>query len=317
MTFTFSGAGTMAPIVCRVTGLSEQELPAETSSDGFLAVPIPGLCVGGSVDPRANNVGYIVFTGKSSGTDVSVDKRFFDWYEETVYKQFIQDQRECYDNCDPSAPVSDSNTAVSWFDGEQTQLAARTQAHQLTENTGKKIRDCKHSASRTQEEQGCDCSRCFATIKKIQATVTMKDLSSPLKMLCVATFNDLKRNKILCLPGRKEAALVDLLACVPTIIGKACTNDAIQGGMVENGMLDSESKKQPCLRAILGTCVGLSAAHEALILENLTVLLDDQMKYGRVREETFDLLEFPIDTGTKGNERRREAGISQEHRQRR
>ena len=123
----------------------------------------------GLKDPRANSTGYIVFTRKSLASSVSIDRMFFNWYESTVYKQFIEDQRQFYDGCQPDAAVSDSNTVASWFDGEMTQLSARTQAARLDETLKHKIRDCKHSASRTAEEQGCDCARCFATIKKIQA----------------------------------------------------------------------------------------------------------------------------------------------------
>ena len=163
LTFTFSAAGTMAPLVMRITRLSESELPVSTCPDSFLVVAVPGFCVGGSVDPQANSTGYIVFTRKSSASSVSIDRMFLNWYESTVYKQFIEDQRHIYDGCQPDAAVSDSNTVASWFDGEMTQLSACTQAARLDENLKHKIRDCKHSASRTAEEQGCDCAQCLAT----------------------------------------------------------------------------------------------------------------------------------------------------------
>ena len=68
--------------------------------------------------------------------------------------------------------------------------------------------------------------------------------------------------------------------------------------MVENEMLDSESNKQPCLRSILGTCYGLMAANENLLLQNLPELLEDQIHYGQVREKTFDLLIENLDTAS-------------------
>ena len=43
ITFTFSGAGTMAPIFISVLGLTERELPEEQC----ISLIIPGLCVGG------------------------------------------------------------------------------------------------------------------------------------------------------------------------------------------------------------------------------------------------------------------------------
>jgi len=110
LTFTFSAAGTMAPLVMRITRLSETELPVSTCPDGFLMVAVPGLCVGGSVDPRANSTGYIVFTRKSLASSVSIDRMFFNWYESTVYKQLIEDQRQFYDGCQPDAAVSNSNS---------------------------------------------------------------------------------------------------------------------------------------------------------------------------------------------------------------
>ena len=132
---------------------------------------------------------------------------FFSWYESTVYKQFIKDQRHFHDGCQPDAAVSDSNIIASWFDGEMTQLLAHTQAARLDENLKHKIRDCKHSASRTAEEQGCDCARCFATIKKIQAKTTLKDRSAPIKQVIINTLQDFKRDGILCFPAIKNAVI--------------------------------------------------------------------------------------------------------------
>jgi hypothetical protein len=147
-----------------------------------------------------------------------------------------------------------------------TQLSARTQAARLDETLKHKIRDCKHSASRTAEEQGCDCARCFATIKKIQAKTTLKDRSAPIKEVIINTLQDFKRDGILCLPAIKNAAIIDFASCTPTIVGKE--------------------------------------------------LLEDQIHYGQVREKTFDLLNFPEDSDSRGNEVRRDATIGQEHRHR-
>ena len=43
LTFTFSGAGTSAPLFITVTGMTEKELPEDTS----LLVEVKGLCIGG------------------------------------------------------------------------------------------------------------------------------------------------------------------------------------------------------------------------------------------------------------------------------
>lgn len=57
-TFTFSGAGQCAPIFIMATGLTASH------PHGMLVVKIPGLSIGGAVNPSNKNIGYLCFYTK-------------------------------------------------------------------------------------------------------------------------------------------------------------------------------------------------------------------------------------------------------------
>ena len=76
MTFGFSAAGTVLPIVVCVSGLSEAELPGTD----FLDLEIQGFCVGGGANIQNKTVGRVLFM---RGTDKAKQKRFC-WYQKNI-----------------------------------------------------------------------------------------------------------------------------------------------------------------------------------------------------------------------------------------
>jgi hypothetical protein len=60
LTQTMAGNGRMAPIFATMTGLSADELPADTCPSGIYFLEVPGLCFGGS-DVRAEGRGTVAF----------------------------------------------------------------------------------------------------------------------------------------------------------------------------------------------------------------------------------------------------------------
>ena len=66
LTYTFSGAGVMAPIFVSVLGLNEREMP----EDQCISLKIPGLCVGGGGVAVGNEqTGLLMFMKGDSGME--------------------------------------------------------------------------------------------------------------------------------------------------------------------------------------------------------------------------------------------------------
>ncbi len=85
LTFTFSAMCTCFPLVCTVTGLTEQEMP---TGEEFLHVKVPGLCIGGGgVDVNNQKVGHLVFMRNTKGAK----KKRFRWYQQEILMPGIND----------------------------------------------------------------------------------------------------------------------------------------------------------------------------------------------------------------------------------
>jgi len=77
LTFTFTASGLMAPPYVAVTGLTEEELPAEACPDGILVQEIHGLCRGGSNDVFAEGSGWLVLLRADKKADRDSHARKF------------------------------------------------------------------------------------------------------------------------------------------------------------------------------------------------------------------------------------------------
>jgi hypothetical protein len=89
-TTTISAAGTAAPMVAVVTGLTAHELSRESCPSGMLVIKVPGFCVGGGVDIFARQTGYVVFLReKDEGDECSRGETYFDWYNTHILEPFI------------------------------------------------------------------------------------------------------------------------------------------------------------------------------------------------------------------------------------
>jgi len=119
-TVTFSAGGYMAPLFMTVTGLSDSELPQSTCQDGVLILKIPGLCVGGTVDPRIQNYGYVAFIrSRKDGivSEESPEMAVFRYYRTNILLPWIEELRLVVHNHPSDAPVPDELTAWHGWTG--------------------------------------------------------------------------------------------------------------------------------------------------------------------------------------------------------
>lgn len=303
-TFTFSGAGQCAPIFITVTGLTASELDVDCCPSGMLVLQIRGLCIGGAVNPNNNDIGYLGFT-RSDGAN-NIDQRRHEYYRQNVYLPFIQATRRHFDMIEPGAEIPDH---CYW-----PQLKGVTEEKLIEEATRLKHTDCKHAAGASLVQQPCDLAPVFKTLNRLQPLSTEKNrcciLKDEIKSLIDGTEG-------LNLEAQKRDAICDGVACTPKTFQSALHTDSIRDGMLESGMINKDSESAPDLHTILGTCRCSPTKEEyKRVLTNFAELYHVAVQTGHINDEELLARGFTVDLDMNGEERHRDAGISQEPYQR-
>ena len=310
-TFTFSALGACFPLVVTVAGLKDSEMPEKD----FVHVTVPGLCVGGGgVNVNNTEDGHIVFLRNDPGAE----KKKFRWYQDTILIPGINAQRLHHDNFDASKglDIPDALTAVSWCDGDLSQIDAITNSIPLfAEN---KIVANKQHAARSGVEQPADVSRVFKQIKQLINTTSNAHLPverCPIKkLLSEAISEDLSCIK---LASNKRGALIDFISILPEVATKACTKSNIQHGFIESGIIDKDNHRYPVFNKMLATCRRNPTQDEYNIAKsNFPDFLYSVEERGLIPEEQYEMRGIQVDKDAHGNEVRRDYEISLETRQR-
>ena len=312
MTFTFSAAGTCAPLCVTVSGLTKQEMPNEP----IIMLKVRGLCVGGSgVNVGNDRPGFVFFMRG----EYKMDVRRYELYQQEILIPFINSTRNEYDSFEfkEGEPIPDRLTAVSWFDGDLCQIQNQVRSESIDLYKKNKIIACKQSASRSGTEQPADVSAVFPLLKKLSGEFTVSDLpvsSVPLKRVLLEQFKSLDDSNDLVLKLNKRKSIIDFLCTIPPITTKAVTTNNIQRGFVETGMVDPKKKRFPHFNNILSTCTRRIRLEEYQLCESsFQYLYNKYHDQGHVEDAEFYQLGFQFDTDFNGNERnKKEVPVSRE-----
>jgi hypothetical protein len=281
----------------------------------LIVLKIPALCIGGSGVGSNAQHGYVVFVRRGGG----VDKMRFQFYQKHVLIPYINWLRKEYAGFDISvgSNIPDELTAVSWCDGDLSQLYSVTNEHSMLND--QKVIAKKQNTARTAVEQAADLAKVFKVVNQEARRQTITDIDPswhPMKMKVTIAFQS-DEMKCLNLGSKKTGSLVDFFSVLPAIATKAGTRENILFGMHENGMLDKEKARYPVLFKILGTC--RSSIPQELykkVIDNFTYLDNVVMEQGCIPEKVFDELSFPMDVDVNGKDVFQKTGISQESYQR-
>ena len=231
----------------------------------------------------------------------------------------IKKQRKHFGKFDstPGEPVPDELTAVSWCDGDLSQIKAITEiADELTAN---KIIANKQHAARSAAEQPADLANVFNVIKSSMPLYTVTDTapeSCPMKKMIFDAFKSGELSFIR-LADNKKRSLIDFLSVIPTIATKACTVENIRRGFITAGVIDEQRKRYPVLNRILATCRRDVLVDEyQCIIKNFHNIVTEVCDNGMVTEDLFETIGIVKDSDNTGKIILRDAEISQECRQR-
>ena len=282
----------------------------------FVHVQIPGLCVGGGgVNINNQECGHLLLMRDTPGAS----EMKFKWYHKNILIPGIKAQRKHFGNFDsaPGEPIPDELTAVSWCDGDLSQIKAITDmADELTAN---KIVANKQHAARSAVEQPADLANVFNVIKSSMPLYTVSDSppeSCPMKKMISDAFKSGELSFIKMAENKKRA-LIDFLSVIPTIATKACTVDNIRRGFITAGIIDDKRKRYPVFNRILSTCRrDVQVTEYKCIVDNFHRIINEACEKGIVSEEVFEEIGIIKDSDSTGNTVLRDAEISQESRQR-
>jgi hypothetical protein len=109
----------------------------------------------------------------------------------------------------------------------------------------------------------------------------------------------------LCLQDNKEKALIDYLACYPSMASRIVTTSNVQRGFYANGMLSKETPDDkyayPCFDGLLATCKKeMPTGLYDKCRDILPRAFDQATQFGEVQEELYDEFDIPVDRDIYG-----------------
>lgn len=307
-----NAAGDSAPPCFCFAGLSDTEMP----DDKFIVWEVEGMCVGGYGVGKSVGVGYVLFMRGTKGAE----KARFKWIRENLLFPFVNWARKEYDgfDVDTGAPISDDLTAVSWCDGDNSQIDSIVCDEGVQRYADNKVIANKHNASGTGKEQANDLGKVFIVSKNLNKTTTLEHIPRSqhrLKASISQKFDDFSKK----LRIKKQDAIIDFLAKIPTILSRACVRENVIAGYVANGFIDEKYARFPLFEKVVATCKKMPKLHEFNMFKStfnplMHYSYDNGNQY--IGDRVFMEYGFPADIDANGEEKIRDATISQENQQR-
>ncbi len=247
--------------------------------------------------------GYVLFWRSHPTWNMDLER--FCIYRNTVFLPYPERVRRIKNKykMEKGKPVPKELSAVSWFDGDNSQVKIITSEEQCGIEKLLALIKNKHSAARTGTEQPVEVTIAFCVLKYLTRVVTVSNTPS-----AHGLYRDLdaafkKHENVLKSKTRKRSVLLDFLATLPTIVSAACGPETIHQGFVEAGMVDEKAKNCPDFENIVATC------HQTVITDELRLchesfgpLLKYQLEHGHVPDNIYKQLGFRRDRNEKDEE---------------
>ena len=108
------------------------------------------------------------------------EKKRFQWIRDPVLMPFINWARKEYDGLDveSGASMSDEHTAVSWCDGDNSQIDTIVSEEGIQRYATNNVIADKHNASGTGKEQTNNLGKAFPISNKLNKSTTVEHISS-------------------------------------------------------------------------------------------------------------------------------------------
>ena len=157
-------------------------------------------------------------------------------------------------------------------------------------------------------------------MQRLQQVITLEVVPAErhlMKVVVTRAFSNLGREGRLSLLPTKQKAPIDFIACHPHVTTKAVTCDNVMHGFLEAGYIDTKKIQHQDFNKILRTFLRDPTNDEYnLCKDSFKDFMKFYLKHGHVTDDHFEELDYHMDNDPRGNKVRREAGITQETRQR-
>ena len=107
----------------------------------------------------------------------------------------------------------------------------------------------KHSPNRTGREASCDLGNMFKSTKKLSKTLTLKNEPSTCTLKRVDEALRTCADKIRLRKNRNN--LLEFCGCAPETLVRSNANEAMQKGLIANGMIDTGCRLCPSFMNVI------------------------------------------------------------------
>ena len=177
----------------------------------------------------------------------------------------------------------------------------------------------KHNSGRTALDQPADQTYVFKDLAKVAKTTTVSDIDPEIHFMKKIVHDAFHGGLLsgLKLKPKTLRSLIDFISTLPEIATKVATRDSILHGFLSCGFIDEDNKKFPMFDKVMAGIRRTIPTHVYdEIIANYPRVFNEMLLHGHISYDLFDELGFCRDFDAGGKEVLRNAGISQEHKQR-
>eukprot|EP00979_Chaetoceros_neogracilis_P014801 scaffold4900_cov123-Chaetoceros_neogracile.AAC.1 len=214
------------------------------TDNGFVAIKVPGLSIGGDVSiPGLLDYGIVILSWKGTkaqNNGISASQNVTEYFYKERLHEFITAIRENdpASKWTPGAPVPEGFESVTYLDSEQSMMTFLKEpaTEQLDAKLGNIV--AKINSGGTKPWQPCDAGTIFKDYKHEMKTTTCKgDLNEPAKFLKRAFENLVCSGVLQRAKGKDFTNIIDIVAKSPAAMAKVMTRKKVRAGFLRTGRL--------------------------------------------------------------------------------
>jgi len=313
LTNMLGAGGHLAPTFAQILNFSDAEIPPSLVPNGIIQIRLRGLSTDGGLNPHSTAYGFVVLVRKGTG----IETQMFRDFNADVAEPFI-DQLRSTVGCEDSNNVPKWGKAMLSSDGGVPQMKAIQDIEYLRRKRGRQEAQLKLSKQRSSVVQPCDTGRGHQRTRHWSKKLTKNDLPhSNLVRPLTETLHCLRDEGKLITSAKKMHHIVNAVSRLPTVLRKSYSESSIIESFLGPGFLDT-SLQAPDMNRLFLTYKERPTVEQRKKWEvDCVEITRTMISGGRVLEDDFQSMGYPIDTDSGGGEHPlSEAFASQHHRQR-
>ena len=313
VTNLIGGGGHYGAPWVQVLDLTPEEMPPDKVPKGYIIIPLPGLQPNGNLSPGAKGEGFCVLMRKGQGIETAT----FAEYEKKVRMKFTDDIKRDL-GLDPNN-VDKWARSVLTLDGGVPQMKATMDMDSLNTKVQRnelQAKICKNTSGVFQPNDVGNGHVREGHWFRVLGPNDMPHINLTQKV--TAALYHLRDKGEINLSAEKLTNVINCISRVPTVINKSYDERSIIQAFVRPGWIGEGGQGVDVLKMFQSYKAKLTQEMKDKWIQDLPSLIKEMIQLGRIREETFDSLGYPVDTDKTGKAHNlpEDAITTQHHRQR-